>query len=82
MQSHNKVDYEFIIIMALLMSLVAFSIDAILPALSIIGGEFQVANPNHSQLLVSGIFLGLSCGVMLYGPLSDSFVRIKIIYLG
>ncbi|MCO4781726.1 MAG: multidrug effflux MFS transporter [Candidatus Cloacimonetes bacterium] len=82
MQSKQKVDYEFIIIMALLMSLVAFSIDAILPALTIIGLEFQVSNPNHSQLLVSGIFLGLSCGVMVYGPLSDTYGRKKIIYLG
>lgn len=70
--------------MALLMSLLALSIDAILPALSVIGESFGVGleNPNDNQLLLSSIFFGMVPGLMIYGPLSDSFGRKKIIYFG
>ncbi|OIQ16418.1 MAG: Bcr/CflA family drug resistance efflux transporter [Bacteriovorax sp. MedPE-SWde] len=73
---------EFVALMALLMSLVALSIDAMLPALNQIGTSLGVANKNDSQLIISTVFLGMSFGLMLYGPLSDSFGRKKSIYLG
>lgn len=73
---------EFIALMALLMSLTALSIDAMLPALSQIGTSLGVENANDNQLILSTIFLGMSLGIMIYGPLSDSFGRKKPIYLG
>ncbi|MFT5722051.1 MAG: DHA1 family bicyclomycin/chloramphenicol resistance-like MFS transporter [Motiliproteus sp.] len=73
---------EFIFLMALLMSLVALAIDVMLPALDQIGSSLGVQDPNENQLIISTIFLGMAFGLMLYGPVSDSFGRKKAIYLG
>ncbi|MEH6469705.1 MAG: multidrug effflux MFS transporter [Halopseudomonas sp.] len=73
---------EFICLMALLMSLVALTIDAMLPALDQIGSSLGVLDPNDNQLVISTIFLGMAFGLMFYGPLSDSFGRKNAIYLG
>ncbi|OUR69189.1 Bcr/CflA family drug resistance efflux transporter [Bermanella sp. 47_1433_sub80_T6] len=73
---------EFIALMAMIMSLMALAIDAMLPALGAIGSSLNVLDPNDNQLVISSIFLGMSMGLMLYGPISDSFGRKKSIYLG
>lgn len=73
---------EFIGLMAILMSLVALTIDSILPALSLIGNELQVTDPNDTQLVLSGVFFGMAFGLMIYGPIADSFGRKKTLYLG
>ncbi len=73
---------EFIALMALLMSLMALSIDIMLPALAQIGQDLQVAHHNDNQLIISLLFLGFSIGMIFYGPLSDSFGRKPAIYLG
>ena len=44
-----KAGKEFTLLMALLMSVVAISIDALLPALGFIGEEMQVSNPNPTS---------------------------------
>ena len=68
--------------MALLMSLVAMSIDIMLPALSVIGEELGVPRENDAQLVVSALFFGLACGQMIYGPLSDRFGRKPLVLAG
>jgi DHA1 family bicyclomycin/chloramphenicol resistance-like MFS transporter len=73
---------EFVALMVLLMSLVAMCIDAVLPMLDVIGEEMQVVNANHVQYVVSAMFLGLTLGQFLYGPLSDSYGRKAMIYVG
>lgn len=73
---------EFVALMASLMSIVALSIDALLPALPEISTSVGVTNPNNSQLLITMIFLGLGCGQLLFGPLSDSFGRKPMVYIG
>ena len=64
------------------MSIVALSIDAILPALPEIGASVGVHNVNDNQLLITMIFLGIGCGQLVFGPLSDSFGRKPIVYSG
>ena len=73
---------EFVALAALLISLVAMSIDAMLPALGQIAVDLQVANANDTQLVVSAIFVGLAVAQMAFGPLSDSLGRKPTIYLG
>lgn len=73
---------EFTLLMALLMSIVAISIDALLPALGIIAGDLQLANPNHAQYLIVGIFGGMAVGQLIAGPLSDALGRKPILYAG
>ncbi len=73
---------EFITLMAVLMSLVALSIDTMLPALDAIGQSLAVQDPNDTQFIVSFVFLGMSPGLIIYGPFSDSFGRKPTIYVG
>ena len=73
---------EFVIIVSLMMSLVALSIDAMLPALPQIGSDLNVQNANDRQLVVSLIFLGLAVGQLFFGPLSDKTGRKPAIYAG
>jgi DHA1 family bicyclomycin/chloramphenicol resistance-like MFS transporter len=74
--------YEFIVLMASLTSIMAFSIDAILPALDQIALDLKFANANDSQFIISSIFLGFGIGLFLFGPLADAYGRKKPIYLG
>ena len=74
--------FEFIALMAALMSLVALSIDALLPALKQIGISVGIVNSVDNQLLITMIFLGLGFGQLIFGPLSDSFGRKSVIYIG
>ena len=74
-KSQNKDDiglFEFVTLMALMTSLVALSIDAVLPALSQIGMDLAVTDPQENHLIVSLFFIGMACGQLYYGPLSDS----------
>lgn len=73
---------EFILLMAALMSIVALSIDAVLPALPMIGEHLSVTDPNQNQKLITMIFLGLGFGQLIFGPISDSFGRKPIVYAG
>ena len=73
---------EFVALMATMMSLVALSIDVMLPALPAIGADLNVQNENAPQLVVSAIFLGLAVGQLIFGPLSDSIGRKRAIYSG
>jgi DHA1 family bicyclomycin/chloramphenicol resistance-like MFS transporter len=73
---------EFVILMSLMMSLTALSIDAMLPALPQIGSDLNVQNPNSRQLVIAIIFLGLALGQLFFGPLSDKTGRKPAIYAG
>jgi len=64
------------------MSLVALTIDSVLPALSQLSFDLQVTNINDGQLVLSSVFFGMAFGLMIYGPISDSFGRKPTIYLG
>lgn len=73
---------EFTLLVALLMSIVAISIDALLPALGIISSEITLAYPNQVQLVISALFLGMAIGQLVCGPLSDATGRKKVLYCG
>lgn len=68
--------------MAMLMSIVSFSIDATLPALGHIGRAFAVANANHVQWVITSIFAGMTIGQLIAGPLSDAIGRKRILFSG
>lgn len=73
---------EFTLLIALLMSIIAISIDALLPALGIIRTELAITDINRVQLLISAIFLGSAAGQLVAGPLSDAIGRKPILYIG
>lgn len=72
---------EFVALMALMMALPALSIDAMLPALPMIGSDLAVTNSNDLQLIISSLFLGIGIGQLFYGAFSDSKGRKPAIYL-
>ena len=73
---------EFVSLIALLMSLVALSIDAMLPALPEIGRDLGVMRRNDTQFVITALFLGLGLGQILFGPLSDRIGRRAAIHTG
>ena len=73
---------EFIPLVALLFSLVALAIDAMLPALPEIGSDLGVARPNDVQYVIVSLFFGLGLGQIGFGPLSDRIGRKPAIYVG
>lgn len=64
------------------MSIVALAIDALLPAMSTIGKSINSLDPTENQKFITMIFLGLGVGQLVFGPLSDSFGRKPIVYIG
>ncbi|MFK5878731.1 MAG: multidrug effflux MFS transporter [Flavobacteriaceae bacterium] len=82
MNKQHQSQFEFVALMAALMSIVALAIDAILPALDIIGADIGATNTSDYQLLITMIFLGLGLGSLLFGPLSDSLGRKPIVFMG
>ncbi len=73
---------EFVILAAMMQSLVALSIDAMLPALPEIGHDLQVERANDVQLIIMVMFMGFSLGQMIYGPLADSLGRKRPAFIG
>ncbi|WP_416304959.1 multidrug effflux MFS transporter [Neptunicella sp. SCSIO 80796] len=63
---------EFVTLMAFMTSLVALSIDAMLPALNQIGLALGTEDPHQTHLIVSLFFFGMAIGQLFYGPFADS----------
>jgi len=81
-KNQQRPQFEFVAIMASLMSIVALTIDALLPAMSTIGRDINSLDPTENQKFITMIFLGLGVGQLIFGPLSDSFGRKPIVYIG
>ncbi|MEN8933331.1 multidrug effflux MFS transporter [Planktotalea arctica] len=73
---------EFIAFGAMMFATIAFSIDAMLPALPQIAEELSPDAPNRAQLILTSFVLGMGIGTFITGPLSDSFGRKSVITLG
>jgi DHA1 family bicyclomycin/chloramphenicol resistance-like MFS transporter len=73
---------EFIALLAMMISLVAMSIDTMIPALSQIGKDLAVQRDNSTQLIISLFILGIAVGQMVYGPLSDRTGRRPAVFAG
>lgn len=74
--------FEFVALMAMMTSLVALSIDAMLPALTQIGEALHASDPNDAHLIVSIFFGGMAVGQLFFGPYADARGRRETILLG
>jgi DHA1 family bicyclomycin/chloramphenicol resistance-like MFS transporter len=74
--------FEFVVLMALIISMVALAIDGILPALPEIASDLGVTKINDSQYMISILFAGMAIGQMIFGPMSDSIGRKNAINFG
>lgn len=68
--------------MALLMSLHALAIDAMLPALDEMAAEFGVLEENRRQLVIGMFLLATGAGSLLPGVLADRFGRKPVLMVG
>jgi DHA1 family bicyclomycin/chloramphenicol resistance-like MFS transporter len=73
---------ETVAMLAALMALNSFAIDAMIPALPEIGQQLRVANANDTQLVVVAYFLGFGSTQLIWGPLADRFGRRPILGAG
>lgn len=73
---------EFIALFALMTSLTALSIDAMLPALPDMGRSLGASDTTVMQLVISMLIFGMVFGELIFGPLSDAVGRKKAIYAG
>lgn len=73
---------EFVALMALMSAMVAFSIDAMLPALPVIGVELSPGMPTRGQLVIPAFMLGLGLGILVCGPVSDAYGRKSVLLVG
>ncbi len=73
--------FSLILILGSLTALTPFSIDMYLPGFPAIAKDLGTSASKVS-LSLSGFFIGISAGQLLYGPLLDRFGRKKPLYIG
>ncbi|MEM6887295.1 MAG: MFS transporter [Pseudomonadota bacterium] len=73
---------EFVALMAMMFATIAFSIDAMLPALHQIALELTPEVPARAPLILSAFVLGMGIGTFFSGPLSDAIGRRRTMFLG
>ena len=73
---------ETVALLAGLMALNAFAIDAMIPALPAIGNELGVATENDRQLVVIAYMAGFGSTQLVWGPLADRFGRKPVLAAG
>lgn len=71
--------WEFIALMASLLSMNAAAIDAMLPALGVIGEHFGLKIENNQQLIIFSYLAGFSLPQLIFGPLSDRYGRVGLL---
>ena len=79
-QLSKKLLLSYILILALAMSLIPFTIDPYLPSFPAIGQFFGVSN-GVVQASFTGVTVGIAAGQLIIGPLSDAFGRRKLLLI-
>jgi DHA1 family bicyclomycin/chloramphenicol resistance-like MFS transporter len=73
---------EFVLLIALVMSLGSLSIDNLLPAFGPIQADFGIPNPNDLQLLITTYMVPFGIMQLVYGPVSDVIGRRPALMIG
>src|SRR3954469_3715998 len=73
---------EMTVMLAGLMALNAFAIDAMVPALPQIGRSLHVAQENDRQVGIAASFIGYTSTQLFWGPLAARFGRKPILAAG
>lgn len=73
---------EFVFFIAISLSVGAFAIDVMLPALHAIGSEMRPDNANAGQAVIAAFLLGVGGAQLVFGPLSDGYGRKPMFIVG
>lgn len=71
----------WLIILGALTAIGPLSIDLYLPAFPMLERELQ-ATPGAIESTLAGFFIGMACGQLFWGPISDRYGRIPPLYAG
>ena len=81
-QEDGHAPLGLLIFLAMMMSIVALTIDAILPAVDGISADLGFQDDSDRQLLILVVFLGLGLGQPVFGPVSDAIGRRNAALIG
>lgn len=70
---------EFIVLISVVMMLVAFGIDSMLPALPDLGNALGVSNENDRPFVITAFLAGFSVSLLFAGTLSDRYGRRRLL---
>lgn len=73
---------EFIALTAMMFATIAFSIDAMLPALPNIAADIAPGGVAQAALVMTFFVIGMGAGTFFTGPLSDAYGRKPVVYAG
>lgn len=73
---------ELIALLAFLFATVAFSMDAMLPALPEIAAQLTPGDVNRAQLILTSFMAGMGLGTLFAGPVSDAIGRKPAMAMG
>ncbi len=73
---------EFIALMAMMFATIAFSIDAMMPALPDISADIAPYGVAQAALVMTFFVIGMGAGTFFTGPLSDAYGRKPVVYAG
>lgn len=73
---------QFVTLIAAMMATNALAVDAMLPALPVIGDSLGIAAPNDRQWIITSYLLGFGCAQLFYGTFADRFGRRPVLFVG
>ena len=73
---------EFIALIAMMLAIVALSVDAMLPAMPSIAADLQLSDPQRASLILTSFLVGLGIATFFTGPISDAFGRRPVVFVG
>ena len=82
MREQKISSFELIAILAMMVGIVAFSIDGMLPGIPVIANELSQEAPKKAQEVLVFFILGMGLGTFFVGPLSDAIGRRPVILIG
>ncbi|MEO0400845.1 MAG: multidrug effflux MFS transporter [Pseudomonadota bacterium] len=68
--------------MAMMFAIIAFSIDAMLPALPAIADDIAPQGVAQAALIMTFFVIGMGAGTFVTGPISDAIGRKPVVYIG
>jgi len=78
----GRAPLAFLVFLALMTSVVALTIDAILPAVDGISADLGFERPTDRNYLILVVFLGMGLAQPVFGPLSDAIGRRRTAAIG
>ncbi len=81
-RAEGRAPATFLAFMALMSSVIALSIDAVLPALDSMAADLNMAGENDRQLVITFLFLGFGLSQLVSGTASDFIGRKRAAMIG